>query len=90
MHGSAGQGQVEVHPRSPGRPETQAALRAYIEDIVRDLDRTGVGQYKICPDAIWTARGDPDPDERRTVHHRAAGKSRPSDLQRAMEGGRNH
>jgi hypothetical protein len=45
-------------PRSPGRPETQAALRAYIESIVRNPDRTGVGQYKTYENAIWTARGD--------------------------------
>jgi hypothetical protein len=45
-------------PRSPGRPETRDALRAYIESVVRNPDRTGVGQYKTYPNAIWTARGD--------------------------------
>jgi hypothetical protein len=36
----------------------QAALSAYIEDIVGNPGRTGVGQRKTCPYAIWTARGD--------------------------------
>ena len=45
-------------PRGPGEPETQTAMRNYIEDIVKNPERTGVGTYKSIENAIWTARGD--------------------------------
>jgi len=48
---------IEI-PRSPTKPETQAAMKDYIHYVVNNPHQRGVGPYKTYPDAIWSRRGD--------------------------------
>ncbi|WP_282777136.1 MULTISPECIES: hypothetical protein [unclassified Nocardia] len=48
---------VEI-PSGAGKPETQEAIKKYIQYVVDNPHRVGVGRYMSVEDAIWSQRGD--------------------------------
>jgi hypothetical protein len=48
---------VEI-PGRAGRPETQQAIRDYIQHVVDNPQQVGVGRYMSVDNAIWSRRGD--------------------------------
>jgi hypothetical protein len=45
-------------PTGVGRPETQQAVRDYIQYVVDHPEQVGVGRYMSVDNAIWSRRGD--------------------------------
>lgn len=45
-------------PKGVKKPETQQAMKNYIEDVVNHLNRVATGRYMSVNDAIWSQRGD--------------------------------
>jgi hypothetical protein len=48
---------VEI-PTGVGKPETQQAIKDYIQRVVDNPDQVGVGRYMSVENAIWSRRGD--------------------------------
>lgn len=48
---------VEI-PNGVGKPETQQAIKDYIQHVVDNPEQVGVGRYMSVDNAIWSRRGD--------------------------------
>ncbi|MBC6447134.1 hypothetical protein [Actinokineospora xionganensis] len=48
---------VEI-PGGAGKPETQQAMKDYIQRVVDNPEQVGVGRYMSVEGAIWSRRGD--------------------------------
>lgn len=45
-------------PTGVGKPETQQAIKDYIQRVVDNPEQVGVGRYMSVDNAIWSRRGD--------------------------------
>jgi hypothetical protein len=45
-------------PNKVAKPETQQAIKDYIQHVVDHADQVGVGRYMSVDEAIWSRRGD--------------------------------